>query len=117
MVADSILSVDLEVALLHVLVAFAPNARWLLHAEIIERLCGNCRLLVTNSDDSYFLSPGNQYFQRLLGFQINRLEIVDAAGPAVTASPRPAGISWPELPLTCGIAPPRVSEEEPALAA
>jgi hypothetical protein len=104
-VADSILSVDSEVALLHGLVSFGPYARWLLHAAIIERLCGDCRVLVTNSDDAYFLAPGNQHFQRLLGFQISRLEIADAPDLAPVSPPHPAGLRWPpEVPFTCGIA-------------
>src|SRR5262249_12530620 len=55
-IADSILSVDHEVALLHGLVAYAPNARWLLHAAIIERLCGDCRVLLTNTENVYLLA-------------------------------------------------------------
>jgi hypothetical protein len=101
--ADAILSVDHEVALLHGLASFGPYARWLLHAEIIERLCGDCRLLVTNSDDAYFLTPGNQHFQRLLGFRISRLEISRSPASAA-APPQPSGLSWESPTLTCGIA-------------
>jgi hypothetical protein len=105
-VADSILSVDREVALLHGLVSFGPYARWFLHAAIIERLCGDCRILVTNSDDAYFLAPGNQHFQRLLGFRISRLEVADEPGLAPVSPAHPAGLRWPpEAPQTCGIAP------------
>lgn len=105
-VADSILSVDRDVALLHGLVSFAPNARWLLHAAIIERLCGDAKLLLTNSDDAYLLAPGNQHFQRLLGFQISRLEISDVPDVAPVPSPHPAGLHWPpDVPFSCGIAP------------
>ena len=43
-VADSILNVDRHVAMLHGMASFAPNARWLLHAAIIERLCGDCEV-------------------------------------------------------------------------
>jgi len=98
-VGDSILSVDRDVALLHGLVSFAPNARWLLHAAIIERLCGDAKVLLTNSDDAYLLAPGNQHFQRLLGFRISRLEIAETPNPAPPSSPHPAGLRWPpEVP-------------------
>jgi hypothetical protein len=104
-IGDSILSVDRDVALLHGLVAFAPNARWLLHAAIIERLCGNCQILLTNSEDAYLLAPGHQHLQRLLGFQISRLRVSEATAPPPTASTHPAGLRWPpEEPSTCGIA-------------
>jgi hypothetical protein len=125
-VADSILSVDREVALLHGLVSFGPYARWLLHAAIIERLCGACRVLVTNSDPTYLLTPGNQHFQRLLGFRISRLEVSPLTVPAPAAPPDPTGLAWPpEVPLTCGIppacppeaeSPPGPAPTQPALA-
>ncbi len=88
-VADSILSVDEEVALLHGLVSTTTYARWLLHTAIVERLCGRCTVLLTNSDDAYLMSSGNQHFQHLLGYRIARLrlshsrpEAFDAATPA-----------------------------------
>jgi hypothetical protein len=74
-VADSILSVDEEVALLHGLVSTATYARWLLHTAIVERLCGRCGVLLTNSDDAYLMAAGNQHFQRLLGYEIARLRL------------------------------------------
>lgn len=114
--ADAIVSVDHEVALLHGLASFGPYARWLLHAEIIERLCGDCRLLVTNSDDAYFLAPGNQHFQRLLGFQISRLEISRSPTPAAPP-PQPSGLSWEFPALACGIAAPQVRELDDVVAA
>jgi hypothetical protein len=114
-VGDSILSVDREVALLHGLVSFAPNARWLLHAAIIERLCGDCKLLLTNSEDAYLLAAGNQHFQRLLGFRISRINVADATDPPPSPSTHPAGLRWPpEDPFTCGIA--RQARLEPVLA-
>ncbi len=106
-VADSILSVDEHVALLHglVTVAVTTNARWLLHTAIVERLCGSCDLLLTNSDDAYFMGTGNQYFQRLLGYEINRLRVSRAAGaPLVDLAAQPAGLSWPPGQLSCGFA-------------
>jgi hypothetical protein len=117
-VGDSILSVDSDVALLHGLVSFAPYARWLLHAAIIERLCGEARLLLINSEPAYLLTPGNQHFQRLLGFQISRLAIRETLDPAPVQPAQPAGLCWPpDEPSTCGIATSRVSDEEPVLAA
>lgn len=114
-VADSILSVDREVALLHGLRSFGPNARWLLHAAIVERLCGDCGLLVTNSEPSYLISAGNQYFQRLLGFQISQIRVSPSAAPPPATSTHPAGLRWPpDEPFTCGIAP-VVRQPEPAL--
>jgi hypothetical protein len=74
-VADSILSVDEDVALLHGLVSSVTYARWLLHSAIVERLCGHCGVLLTNSDDAYLMSNGTQHFQRLLGYRIARLRL------------------------------------------
>ena len=76
-VAQAILSVDDDVALLHGLVTIAANnnARWLLHTAIVERLCGSCSVLLTNSDDAYLLGAGTQHFQRLLGYDIARLRV------------------------------------------
>jgi hypothetical protein len=102
--AESILSVDDEVALLHGSVSFTPNARWLIHTAIVERLCGSCDHLLTNSPDAYFLDSGHQHFQRLLGYRISRLRIARSGAPAA-ATPQPAGLSWPPAPQICGIAP------------
>jgi hypothetical protein len=111
-VGDSILSVDREVALLHGLVSFAPNARWLLHAAIIERLCGDCEVLLTNTENVYLLAPGHQYLQRLLGFSISRLLITPPTAPPPAPSSHPAGLRWPpEEPFTCGIAVPAPQPE------
>jgi hypothetical protein len=74
-VAEAIVTVDDEVALLHGLGSSASPARWLLHTAIVERLCGSCGLLLVNSDDAYLLGPGHQYFQRLLGYEIARLRL------------------------------------------
>jgi hypothetical protein len=73
-VAQAILSVDDDAALLHGLVTIADstNARWLLHTAIVERLCGSCSVLLTNSDDAYLMGAGTQHFQRLLGYGIAR---------------------------------------------
>jgi hypothetical protein len=79
-VADSVLSVDEDVALLHGLVSSSSNARWLLHTAIVERLCGRCSVLLLNSEDAYVMSPGTQHFQRLLGYRIARLRLPRSAG-------------------------------------
>jgi hypothetical protein len=102
-VADSIVSVDRDVALLQGLVSSTENARWLLHTAIVERLCGECSLLLTNSDDVYRLAAGTQHFQRLLGYRIGRLRISRApVGPA-DQPPEPAGLPWPPGVHSCGI--------------
>jgi hypothetical protein len=103
-VADSILSVDADVALLQGLVSFTTNARWLLHAAIVERLCGDCEVLLTNSDDAYLMGAGNQHFQRLLGYRISRLRVSRSGRTQIPSPlPQPAGLSWPPAQLTCGI--------------
>jgi hypothetical protein len=73
--AEAIVTVDDDVALLHGLGSRAKYARWLLHTEIVERLCGRCGVLLVNCDDAYLLGPGHRYFQRLLGYEIARLEL------------------------------------------
>jgi hypothetical protein len=104
-VADSILSVDREVALLQGLVLVTEEAknysRWLLHTAIVERLCGSCRTLLTNSEDSYRLPAGNQHFQRLLGYRVMRLRLTRLRGVAVVAEDRePAGLAWPPCQMS-----------------
>lgn len=101
--ADSILSVDREVALLHGLVSFAKHARWLVHAAIVERLCGDCAVLVTNSDDAYRLGTGTHHFQRLLGYRVSRLRISSLSAAGADLRPQPAGLCWPPAALSCGI--------------
>jgi hypothetical protein len=108
--AEAILSVDDAVALLHGSVSFAPDARWLIHTAIVERLCGNAEVLLTNSPDAYFLGPGHQHFQRLLGYRISRLRIYRSTTAAAPA--QPAGLAWPPVPQGCGIEP---QVREPAL--
>ncbi len=89
-IAQAILSVDEEVALLHGLVSYGSqdtgHPRWLLHAAIVERLCGSCSVLLTNSDDAYLMDAGNQHFQRLLGYEIRRLKLPRS----VVAKPKPS---------------------------
>jgi hypothetical protein len=75
MVADSVLTVDRDTALLQGMVSTVSYARWLLHTAIVERLCGECALLLTNSDDVMFLNSGQQHFQRLLGYSIVRIRL------------------------------------------
>jgi hypothetical protein len=74
-VAEAIFTVDDEVALLHGLGSHNPHARWLIHTEVVERLCGSARFLLVNSDDAFLIRPGDQYFQRLLGYEITRLRL------------------------------------------
>lgn len=74
-VAQAILSVDGDVALLHGLMSTVTHARWLLHTAIVERLCGTSGVLLVNSDDAYLLAPGTRHFQRLLGYSVARLRL------------------------------------------
>jgi hypothetical protein len=80
-VAQAILSVDEEVALLQGLMSLVPHGRWLLHTAIVERLCGSCEVLLINCDDAYLMPPGVQHFQRLLGYEIARLRLDRAPSP------------------------------------
>jgi hypothetical protein len=81
-VAQALLSVDEDVALLQGLISSVTYARWLLHTAIVERLCGHCTVLLVNSDDAYLLGTGQQHFQRLLGYTIARLRLSPAPLPA-----------------------------------
>jgi hypothetical protein len=74
-VAQAILSVDEEVALLQGMMSLVPHGRWLLHTAMVERLCGSCEVLLINCDDAYLMPSGVQYFQRLLGYDIARLRL------------------------------------------
>lgn len=87
--AEAIVTVDDDVALLHGLGSSARYARWLVHTAVVESLCGRCRLLLVNSDDAYLLSAGNRHFQRLLGYDIARLELPKARRPEAAAACTP----------------------------
>jgi hypothetical protein len=90
LVGEAILSVDEDVALLHGLTTTATFARWMLHAAIVERLCGDCRVLLVNNDEAYTLSAGNQHFQRLLGYEIVGVRIAPSPHPSRVAFPAPS---------------------------
>jgi hypothetical protein len=96
LVADAILSVDAEVALLHGLVSATSQARWLLHTAIVERLCGRCGILLINGQEAYELADGARYFQRLLGYEIANLKPT-RSGRALDSS-APARV-WPSPPI------------------
>ena len=72
-VGEAVLTVDDETALLHWAVSSVKDARWLLHTEIVSRLCGSCRTLITNTEDVPLMGAGSQHYQRLLGYSIVRL--------------------------------------------
>jgi hypothetical protein len=58
------------------MVTSETDVRWLLHAAIIEQLCDRgCRQLLTNSHDAFLMAPGQQYFQRLLGYSVERVAL------------------------------------------
>jgi hypothetical protein len=89
MVGEAWLTVDDECALLHSLVTSETDIRWLLHTAIVEQLCARgCRQLLTNSHDAFLMPAGQQYFQHLLGYSVERV------------IPRPIAINTqrPELP-------------------
>jgi hypothetical protein len=77
-VGQAILSVDEDVALLHGMMSLVPHGRWLLHAAMVERLCGSREVLLINCDDAYLMPTGVQYFQQLLGYEIARLRLQPA---------------------------------------
>jgi hypothetical protein len=84
--AEAIATVDDDVALLHGLGSSAKYARWLVHTAVVEHLCGRCGHLLVNSDDAYLLGPGHRHFQRLLGYEIARLEPAKAGRRKNTAA-------------------------------
>jgi hypothetical protein len=80
-VGEAWLTVDDECALLHSMSCSERYARWLLHTAIVERLCvAHCRVLLTNSFDLPLMAPGQQYFQRLLGYSIARVSLNPSSG-------------------------------------
>jgi hypothetical protein len=97
-VGEAWLTIDRESALLHALVCDESNVRWLLHSAIVERLCSSgCRLLMTNSYDAPLMTPGLQYFQRLLGYTVAHLRPPER--PATTeprTASKPLRWAWPE---------------------
>ncbi len=84
--AEAIATVDDDIALLHGLGSSVKYARWLVHTAVVEDLCGRCGHLLVNSDDAYLLGSGHQHFQRLLGYEIARLEMPKAGRRRSTAS-------------------------------
>jgi hypothetical protein len=80
-VGEAWVTVDEECALLHTMGSSERYARWLLHTAIVERLCAvHCRLLLTSSFDVPLMAPGQQYFQRLLGYSIARVRLHSTSG-------------------------------------
>jgi hypothetical protein len=100
-VGEAWLTVDGECALLHSLATSEPYVRWLLHAAIVERLCASrCGLLLTNSYDAPLMAPGQQYFQRLLGYSVARVRRpVQRVAPGAHATLR-----WPAVGLLAIVA-------------
>jgi hypothetical protein len=79
-VGEAWVTVDDDCALLHSMACSERYARWLLHTAIVERLCASrCLLLVTNSFDVPLMAPGQQYFQRLLGYSIARVRLCSSS--------------------------------------
>ena len=90
LVGEAWVTVDAECALLHSLVTSESDVRWLLHASIVERLClGGCRQLLTNSHDAFLMPAGQQHFQHLLGYSVERVGRLSRQG-----STRPRRIAY-----------------------
>jgi hypothetical protein len=88
-VGEAWVTVDHQCALLHSLGSSEPNVRWALHSAIVEHLCvTGCRQLLTNSHDVFLMAPGQQYFQRLLGYSVGRLRVCPKQRGASTESRR-----------------------------
>ena len=91
LVGEAWVTIDSECALLHSLNASETDVRWLMHTAIVEELCARgCRQLLTNSHDAFLMAPGQQYFQRLLGYSVERIRLrrsrpLPAAGRASRA--------------------------------
>jgi hypothetical protein len=87
-VGEAWVTVDAECALMHSMVTSETDVRWLLHAAIIEQLCDRgCRHLLTSSHDAFLMAPGQQYFQRLLGYSVERVRLRRSLpAPATSAS-------------------------------
>jgi hypothetical protein len=87
LVGEAWVTVDDECALLHSLVTSESDVRWLLHTAIVEQLCARgCRQLLTNSHDAFLMPAGQQHFQHLLGYSVERLILNPIA---ITASEHP----------------------------
>jgi hypothetical protein len=73
-VGEAWVTVDAHCALVHSLVTSRSGVRWMLHTAIVEHLCERgCSQLLTNSYDAFLMPAGQQYFQRLLGYSVERL--------------------------------------------
>jgi hypothetical protein len=82
-------TIDEDCALLHSLVTKESDVRWLLHTAIVEQLClGGCQRLLTNSHDAFLMPAGQQYFQRLLGYSIERLYLCPSPAPWMNVAGR-----------------------------
>ncbi len=64
---------------------------------IVERLCGRCELLLTNSEDIPLMSEGARHFQRLLGYRAARLRLRPTIGEFLRLEPV-------RLTALCGLA-------------
>ncbi len=93
-VGEAWVTVDEECALLHSMGCSERYARWLLHTAIVERLCAvGCRLLLTNSFDVPLMAPGQQYFQRLLGYSIARVRLHSQSGAVAVRRRLPLAVT------------------------
>lgn len=75
-IATAYLTVDRDVALLNMLGGETSDARWLLHAAVVQRLCGSVGVLLVEASTVPLLAPGLRHFQHLLGYRIFRLRVL-----------------------------------------
>lgn len=68
-------TVDGRTAMLHTLDGRVDNARWVLHAAVVEALAGSVKLLLVNRGTVALLLPGVREFQRRLGFGIYNFKL------------------------------------------
>jgi hypothetical protein len=89
LVGEAWVTIDAECALLHSMTTSETDVRWLLHAAIIEQLCGRgARQLLTNSHDAFLMTPGQQYFQHLLGYSVERVRVRAPLAPLTSGASR-----------------------------
>jgi hypothetical protein len=67
-------TIDVQWAMLTMLVTRAPGCGWLLHSELVETLCrAGVRHVSTHPLGALPLAPNLQYFQRVLGYRVVNL--------------------------------------------
>lgn len=81
--ALAVVTVDVETALLWVLLSVQQPARWLLSVFIAQRLCdAGVRHQLIRSKNIFRLDPALQEFQRRLGYTVAHLSLRESVAPA-----------------------------------